>query len=66
VGNRTQMVSQMPSGLVLTTTYGYDIANRLTNVDGVTLRAEPQGVAYTWDNNGNPSQAQDRLCWTMG
>jgi hypothetical protein len=56
----------MPSGQVLTTTYGYDIADRLTSVDGITLRAEPQGIAYTWDNTGNPSQAQDRLCWTMG
>ena len=27
-----------------TVNYGYDIANRLTSVDGVT---------YTWDNNGN-------------
>ena len=39
VGNRlTKSIDGM------TVNYGYDIANRLTSVDGVT---------YTWDNNGN-------------
>jgi hypothetical protein len=37
-------------------TYTYDTANRMTSAGG---------VAYTWDNNGNPSQAQDRLCSRM-
>ncbi len=39
VGNRLTEVTQAGS-----TSYGYDIANRLTSVGGVT---------YTWDNNGN-------------
>jgi RHS repeat-associated protein len=39
VGNRQTEVTQAG-----TTTYGYDIANRLTSVGG---------VPYTWDNNGN-------------
>ena len=40
VGNRTsETVQGMPAS-----SYNYDIANRLTGVDGVT---------YTWDNNGN-------------
>jgi hypothetical protein len=39
VGNRLAEVSN--SGTV---NYAYDIANRLTSVNGVT---------YTWDNNGN-------------
>ena len=39
VGNRLTEVTQAG-----TTNYGYDIANRLTSVGGVT---------YTWDNNGN-------------
>jgi RHS repeat-associated protein len=39
VGNRLAMTTTEG-----TTAYTYDAANRLTNVDG---------VAYTWDNNGN-------------
>ena len=39
VGNR---LTQTNNGIV--TNYGYDNANRLTSVNG---------VAYTWDNNGN-------------
>ena len=39
VGNRLTQDT-----LAGTNTYAYDIANRLTNVDG---------VSYTWDNNGN-------------
>jgi len=39
VGNRQTEVTQAGS-----TSYGYDVANRLTSVGGVT---------YTWDNNGN-------------
>ena len=39
VGNRMSQET-----LASTNTYAYDIANRLTSVDG---------VSYTWDNNGN-------------
>jgi len=35
---------QVPSGLPSTVNYQYDIANRVTNVNGIT---------YTFDNNGN-------------
>jgi RHS repeat-associated protein len=42
VGNRTVQTQTITSTLV--TNYGYDIANRLTNVNGVT---------YSWDDNGN-------------
>jgi RHS repeat-associated protein len=43
VGNRLSQDTQV-GGLLTTTTYLYDDANRLTDVNGVT---------YTWDNNGN-------------
>ncbi len=42
VGNRTRYTQTITSTNVIT--YAYDAANRLTNVDG---------VAYTWDDNGN-------------
>ncbi len=42
VGNRTVQTQTITSTVV--TNYGYDIANRLTSVNGQT---------YTWDNNGN-------------
>ncbi len=42
VGNRTRYTETITSTNVIT--YAYDAANRLTNVDG---------VAYTWDDNGN-------------
>jgi len=43
VGNRVSQTAFL-SGAALTTSYGYDNANRLTSVNAVT---------YTWDNNGN-------------
>ena len=43
VGNRTEQQTLIGS-VPLTNNYVYDAANRLTSVDG---------VAYTWDNNGN-------------
>ena len=42
VGNRTLMTGTITAAVV--TTYTYDAANRLTQVDGMAL---------TWDNNGN-------------
>ncbi len=42
VGNRTRYTETITTTNIIT--YAYDAANRLTNVDG---------VAYTWDNNGN-------------
>ncbi len=42
VGNRTRQTQSF--GTTVVTNYGYDNANRLTNVNGVT---------YTWDDNGN-------------
>jgi hypothetical protein len=33
--------------------YQYDVANRLTSVNG---------QAYTWDNNGNPSTSSGQAC----
>ncbi len=42
VGNRSVQTQTITSTVV--TNYGYDIANRLTSVNGQT---------YTWDNNGN-------------
>lgn len=45
VGNRKTQTT-MISGLTSTTTYNYDHANRLTDVDG---------VPYVYDNNGNHS-----------
>ncbi len=42
VGNRTVQTQTITSTVM--TNYGYDIANRLTSVNGQT---------YTWDNNGN-------------
>ena len=44
VGNRTALTSTTPLSGTVVTTYTYDIANRLTSVDGVT---------YTWDARGN-------------
>jgi len=43
VGNRKSETAYV-NGVLTTTTYNYDQANRLTDVDGVT---------YTWDDNGN-------------
>lgn len=43
VGNRQTQATQL-SGLLSNTTYDYDDANRLIDVNGVT---------YTWDDNGN-------------
>ena len=43
VGNRKSETAYV-NGVLTTTTYNYDHANRLTDVDGVT---------YTWDDNGN-------------
>ncbi len=42
VGNRTVQTQTITSTLI--TNYSYDIANRLTSVNGVT---------YSWDDNGN-------------
>ncbi|MBI5566904.1 MAG: hypothetical protein HY870_18545, partial [Chloroflexi bacterium] len=42
VGNRTTQTATITSTLV--TTYAYDVADRLTSVNGQT---------YTWDNNGS-------------
>jgi RHS repeat-associated protein len=42
VGNRTVQTRTLTTTVV--TTYQYDAANRLTSVNG---------IAYTWDNNGN-------------
>jgi RHS repeat-associated protein len=47
VGNR--LTQETPAG---TNDYEYDIANRLTEVDG---------VSYTWDNNGNLTNDGTRL-----
>jgi len=46
VGNRLteKKCAILPCGTPITNTYTYDIANRLTSVNGQT---------YTWDNNGN-------------
>jgi len=46
VGNRLTETkcAILPCGTPVTNTYVYDIANRLTSVNG---------QAYTWDNNGN-------------
>ena len=44
VGNRTVLTETIPANGTRTTQYEYDAANRLTNVNG---------VAYTWDANGN-------------
>jgi RHS repeat-associated protein len=44
VGNIITRTVELSPGNPITTTYQYDIANRLTNVNG---------QQYTWDNNGN-------------
>jgi len=48
VGNRLSLTSHQD-----VMNYQYDVANRLTSVNG---------QAYTWDDNGNPSTGSGQAC----
>jgi len=56
VGNRKTQTTFI-GGLTSTTTYNYDHANRLTDVNG---------VSYEYDFNGNTSTSSVQACSMMG